>query len=67
MTEAERNSCTDPQVMLDWLREQGKLSERKAPAVCGRVLPNQLAAADGREEPAGRPAGGRRWEWTSWH
>jgi hypothetical protein len=30
MTEAEWNACSDPARMLDWMREQGRLSSRKA-------------------------------------
>jgi hypothetical protein len=30
VTEAEFQCCTDPRAMLDWLRSDGKLSERKA-------------------------------------
>ncbi len=30
MTEAEWNSCTDQQVMLEFLRNSGKFSGRKA-------------------------------------
>lgn len=48
MTETEWTNATDPEPMLDWLRQQGQLTERKARlfavAVCRRIqqlLPDQ--------------------------
>jgi hypothetical protein len=41
MTETDWRTSIDPQIMLDWLRKSGKLSERKArlvgAAVCRRI------------------------------
>ena len=49
MTEADWDCCTDPQVMLDWLRRLGRASERKLRLFavgCGRLLdPRQLGTA----------------------
>ncbi|HEY7154676.1 MAG TPA: hypothetical protein VH575_12010 [Gemmataceae bacterium] len=53
MTEAEWNSCTDPQLMLEFLRDSGNLSDRKArlyAAACCRSIWDKLS------EPASRRA-----------
>ena len=73
MTEAEWNRCTDPQKMLEWLRRNRKVSERKMRLfglACCRRLPalartrwstELLAAA---EEYFDAPDDLRREEWS---
>ncbi|HEY7153520.1 MAG TPA: hypothetical protein VH575_06145 [Gemmataceae bacterium] len=53
MTEAKWNSCADPQLMLEFLRERGKLCDRKArlyAVACFRSVWDKLS------EPASRRA-----------
>ena len=44
MTESERDNCTSPEPMLDWLHAEGKLTDRKARlfgvACCRLVWPS---------------------------